>query len=131
MYPKKQAKSDAQRFCEAFEKKVGAQPAVYCRRKLASGMEEAELRRMYDMLAVEIARRAHCTAIRYDGLELAERRQRREAAVRRAAEEKIPKCPKCGANMVLRTAQKGPRRGMRFWGCSNYPMCRCTREQET
>lgn len=130
MYPKKTAKTDRERFIEAFEKKVGVQPAAYCRRKLASGVVEEQLRKMYDMLAVEIAKRAHCTAIRYDGLELAEKQQKREQAIHRAAEEKIPKCPKCKANLILRTAQKGPRKGMKFWGCANYPQCRYTMEYE-
>ena len=34
------------------------------------------------------------------------------------------KCPKCGADMVLRTAKKGRNAGSRFWGCSAYPNCR-------
>ena len=35
-----------------------------------------------------------------------------------------PVCNKCGAEMVLRTAQKGDNAGNRFWGCSNFPKCR-------
>lgn len=35
-----------------------------------------------------------------------------------------PACPRCGGAMVLRTAQKGPNAGSRFWGCSGYPRCR-------
>jgi len=35
-----------------------------------------------------------------------------------------PACPKCGGAMVIRTAQKGPNAGSRFWGCSSYPRCR-------
>ena len=65
MYPKRKAKSDRERFLEAFKKKVGCAPEVYVRRKLASGMNEEELSKLYDMLAIEIARRASCTAIRY------------------------------------------------------------------
>ena len=42
--------------------------------------------------------------------------------------EEMPKvnqiCSKCGAMMVLRTAQKGANAGNQFWGCSNYPKCR-------
>jgi predicted RNA-binding Zn-ribbon protein involved in translation (DUF1610 family) len=34
-----------------------------------------------------------------------------------------PKCPKCGSEMVLRTARSGTNRGGKFWGCSNYPKC--------
>jgi len=35
-----------------------------------------------------------------------------------------PACPKCGADMVLRTARSGPNQGKQFWGCSSYPVCR-------
>ncbi len=33
-------------------------------------------------------------------------------------------CPKCESKLVVRTAEKGPNRGGKFWGCSNYPRCR-------
>ncbi len=36
-------------------------------------------------------------------------------------------CPWCGANLVVRTAKKGPNPGNQFYGCSNYPKCRYTR----
>jgi len=36
-------------------------------------------------------------------------------------------CPKCGSNLVERTAKKGPMEGSRFLGCSNYPTCRFTK----
>ena len=70
MYPKKQPKSDREKFYGAFQKKVGCKPEQYLRKKLAGGMPEAELRRLYDMLAVEIAMKARCTAIRYEALQL-------------------------------------------------------------
>ncbi|MCM1048404.1 MAG: NERD domain-containing protein [Clostridiales bacterium] len=35
-------------------------------------------------------------------------------------------CPKCGAELVLRTAKKGKHVGEQFYGCSNYPKCRYT-----
>jgi hypothetical protein len=44
-----------------------------------------------------------------------------------AAAEKsgaTPRCPKCGSEMVLRTAKSGANRGEQFWGCPNYPRCR-------
>ena len=34
-------------------------------------------------------------------------------------------CPKCGAVMVKRRASKGSYVGNEFWGCSNYPKCKC------
>lgn len=128
MYPKRKAKSDRERFLEAFKKKVGCAPEVYVRRKLAGGMEEGELSRLYDMLAIEIARRASCTAIRYaDILKIPEPRERSR---QRAASFQVPQCPRCGANMVLRTGQSGARKGQKFWGCSNYPACRCTKNMD-
>ena len=39
-------------------------------------------------------------------------------------EPEIPKCPKCGTDMVLRTAKSGANQGKQFWGCRNYPNCR-------
>jgi len=36
-------------------------------------------------------------------------------------------CPLCGAEMVLRTAKKGPKAGEKFWGCSAFPKCRSTK----
>ncbi len=38
--------------------------------------------------------------------------------------ETSPSCPKCGANMLLRTAKSGANAGGQFWGCANYPKCR-------
>lgn len=36
-------------------------------------------------------------------------------------------CPRCGSNLVKRTARKGPNAGSEFLGCSNYPKCRFTK----
>jgi ribosomal protein S27AE len=38
--------------------------------------------------------------------------------------EELPRCPKCGNEMVLRTAKHGDHQGGQFWGCSKYPQCR-------
>ena len=46
LYPKKLPKSDREKFYGAFQKKVGCKPEQYLRRKLAGGMQEAELRRL-------------------------------------------------------------------------------------
>ena len=128
MYPKRKAKSDRERFLEAFKKKVGCAPEVYVRRKLASGMNEEELSKLYDMLAIEIARRASCTAIRYG--EVLKTPEPKERCMQKAANFRVPVCEKCGANMVLRTGQSGARKGQRFWGCSNFPACRYTKNFE-
>ena len=35
----------------------------------------------------------------------------------------MPKCPKCGSEMILRKAKKGKNVGNSFYGCSNFPKC--------
>jgi restriction system protein len=39
-----------------------------------------------------------------------------------------PACPRCGVEMVLRTARRGASIGHQFWGCSRFPQCRETRQ---
>ncbi len=34
-------------------------------------------------------------------------------------------CPRCGSPMIMRKASKGVNAGSEFWGCSNFPKCRC------
>lgn len=132
MYPKKQAKSDRERFLDAFKKKVGTYPAQYLHRKLSAGMEETELQRMYDALAVEIAMKAHCTVLPYAEVLQEEKktRPRTEYPGPRTCSFQAPACSKCGAQMVLRTGVSGPRKGQKYWGCPNYPACRYTRNAE-
>ena len=52
---------------------------------------------------------------------------REELAARvKALADNDPVCPVCKCRMVLRIAQKGPKAGSKFWGCTNYPKCRVT-----
>ena len=37
-------------------------------------------------------------------------------------------CPRCKSKLVLRTAKSGANAGKRFYGCSNFPKCRYTRD---
>ena len=37
-------------------------------------------------------------------------------------------CPRCGSQLVERTAKKGPSAGATFLGCENFPKCRFTRD---
>ena len=39
-----------------------------------------------------------------------------------------PICPRCGSQMVLRTAMQGRNAGGQFWGCPSYPRCRATKD---
>lgn len=43
---------------------------------------------------------------------------------------KNPSCPvpTCGRPMTLRTARRGPNAGGQFWGCTDYPRCKGTRQ---
>lgn len=34
------------------------------------------------------------------------------------------KCPRCGGELILRTAKTGANAGKQFYGCANYPKCR-------
>ena len=40
----------------------------------------------------------------------------------------VPVCPQCGKAMVQRKARIGPHAGQPFWGCTDYPRCRGTRD---
>lgn len=40
------------------------------------------------------------------------------------AAQAAPSCPKCGSEMVERTATQGANKGNSFWGCSTFPKCR-------
>jgi restriction system protein len=46
-------------------------------------------------------------------------------AVEREGNHLAPDCPRCGAEMTVREARRGPNPGQRFWGCSNYPRTKC------
>lgn len=43
------------------------------------------------------------------------------------SEENNLTCPNCGGTLVLRTAKKGANTGSQFYGCSNYPKCKYTK----
>ena len=50
---------------------------------------------------------------------------RRDSTLLAASAE--PDCPRCGAKMVRRTADRGSNAGRDFWGCLNFPKCRGVR----
>ncbi|MDQ1340721.1 MAG: hypothetical protein QG567_1879 [Campylobacterota bacterium] len=37
-------------------------------------------------------------------------------------------CPKCGSELVLRVTKQGANKGNEFYGCSNFPKCRYTKQ---
>lgn len=38
-------------------------------------------------------------------------------------QESSPHCPKCGSEMIIKTARQGDRKGKKFWACPRYPDC--------
>lgn len=59
---------------------------------------------------------------------------RKESPARETPASPMPSgnrpCPLCSGTLVRRTAQRGPRAGSAFWGCSSYPRCRYTQDVE-
>lgn len=47
-----------------------------------------------------------------------------KVSVPSATTSQAPHCPKCGSEMILRTAKSGANAGNKFWGCSKYPSCK-------
>ncbi len=37
-------------------------------------------------------------------------------------------CPKCGSELVLRSAKRGANAGGQFWGCASFPKCRYVKD---
>ncbi len=48
------------------------------------------------------------------------------AHVKSVVEDKKNQCPKCGSELVVRVAKKGPNAGNEFLACSRFPKCRYT-----
>ena len=44
-----------------------------------------------------------------------------------SGKEQTRNCPRCGCELTLRTAKRGSNTGSQFWGCSDFPICRFTR----
>nr|WP_301002462.1 restriction endonuclease [Capsulimonas corticalis] len=88
----------------------------------------------YTADAMEFARGKHLTLVDGEALLALVRSGQGSAAsaspVTTAAEAlatNTAACPACGAEMVRRTARRGANAGGEFWGCSQYPRCRGTR----
>lgn len=46
--------------------------------------------------------------------------------VKTTVEDEKNRCPKCGSELVVRIAKKGPNAGQEFLGCSGFPKCHFT-----
>lgn len=84
-------------------------------------------------LSVQHAYNTHelCALLQqHAGLNASQIEDTTSTAVQESLEPAAPACPKCGSEMVLRTAKRGSNKGETFWGCSNYPGCRGIRKCE-
>ncbi len=87
-------------------------------------ISEAEVDRIYSMLypltmVSEEQKHAHVRQIT--------NRKTTAQAKPVADASKDLKCPWCGGKLVVRTAKHGPNAGEQFYGCSNFPNCRFTK----
>lgn len=64
----------------------------------------------------------------YVGADVSVKQAHVESIRRKAVAPEI--CPWCGGKLVIRTAKKGSNIGKQFYGCSNYPKCKYTRNQD-
>jgi restriction system protein len=58
---------------------------------------------------------------------LREREQQTRTDRTQPVQPPAPACPICGGIMAVRTARKGLRAGVNFWGCVKYPVCKGTK----
>jgi ssDNA-binding Zn-finger/Zn-ribbon topoisomerase 1 len=55
---------------------------------------------------------------------------RRHARSVRARYSSTSQCPRCGGSLRILTQLRGPQPGSQFFGCSNYPSCKYTRNAD-
>lgn len=90
-------------------------------------VSEEKISELYDSLSKltkvdEAVRAAHIDNI---NKKYKKEEKKQETFVKEEQSELI--CPKCGGQLVFRTAKKGENAGNQFYGCSNYPKCRFIR----
>lgn len=114
------------------------QLAEYIRKAIANSKTESNIDKDMESLAqfflgIHREQKTYYTAKFREELETQEQEQLQAAkaepkqppVVPAATPEKQIVCPKCGSIMIKRKATKGPNAGKEFYGCSNFPKCRC------
>jgi len=76
--------------------------------------------------AIEDAKKLKVELWNRDKIYMLQKAEKMET-VRASKNEETLVCPKCGGELVLRTARRGENAGSQFYGCSNYPNCKYTR----
>ena len=65
-----------------------------------------------------------------DAVQFSDEKQIAEAIDDSKAETGTLVCPKCGGELIERVARKGQYAGQKFWGCSNFPKCKFTKNAD-
>lgn len=73
-----------------------------------------------NQLSEEKIVRADMVSIPQKGMDISV--QNEESALVKQNSKRV--CPRCSAELVLRTAKKGEHKGEQFYGCSRFPKCR-------
>lgn len=80
-----------------------------------------------DVLSTEGVDRLSELVSRYEGTDSTVKQAHIDSIRKKAVAPEV--CPWCGGKLVIRTAAKGTNAGKQFYGCSNYPKCRYTRNK--
>lgn len=87
-----------------------------------------EVRTTYpDVLSTEGVDRLSELVSQYVGTDSTVKQAHIDSIRKKAIAQEV--CPWCGGKLVIRTAAKGTNAGKQFYGCSNYPKCRYTRNK--
>ncbi len=85
----------------------------------ANKAERSDYARKYEEIAIEAEKQQ-----REKTEVIQEKEESIKSPVVQDNKEKSKICPKCGNELILRTATKGANVGNKFYGCSSFPKCR-------
>ena len=86
----------------------------------ANKTERSDYARKYKEIAIEVEKKQREKAEEV----VQKKKESIKSLVVQDNKEKSKKCPKCGNELILRTATKGANVGNKFYGCSSFPKCR-------
>lgn len=93
------------------------------------GQVESLYERLKELTNVsDAAKAAHVERIRQQFKPSEPQEKQPENPLTTQAKDEVPTCPKCGGRLMLRTAKTGSHAGQQFYGCSNFPRCRYTKQ---
>lgn len=89
-----------------------------------SSMNEKEMREFADFFLSVSKPNKSDYARKYEELISLEQEQQSNNAKDVPPKSNESICPKCGKQLIIRTATKGNNAGNKFWGCTGFPYCR-------